>query len=146
MSPMLHLCHGHHLPRHLAATFVNGRYYRRTFSAVAPYTIVGKWPTRRFVMAGRNKKATPAKNRRPQSFLLGSSKRPLLSHEDQCSFLKLRACCIGLLALRYSRSATRSFTSSLGTRSIVACLHWSSGLHKHHHLKATWRRDLVAQE
>ena len=36
---------------------------------------------------GKKKKATPAKNRRPQSCLLGSSKRPLRSQEDRCSLL-----------------------------------------------------------
>ena len=85
-----------------------------------------KGANKKICHGGKKKKVTPAKNRRPQSCLLGSSKRPLRSQEDRCSLLKLPfertsgcACCIGLLALRYSRSATRSFTSSPGTRSIA---------------------------
>ena len=151
MSPMQSLRDTLSMPRHLPTAFINGRYHCRTCSQVAPHTILGKWPTRRFVMAGREKKATPATNRRPQSSLLGSSRRPFRSHEDRSSFLELPfqrtsecACCIGL------HYATRAAPPDPLPHHQEHDRPWHvsiSGLNKHHHFhKSTWRRYLVAQQ
>ena len=70
------------MPRHLPAEFFKGRFYRRTFSQVAPHTILGKWPTRRFVMAEGKK--TPHQPR------IGALKALCWDHQEvHCEVMKI---------------------------------------------------------
>ena len=50
----------------LACRIYRRPYCRRTFSQAAPHTIMGQWPTRRFVIVGRKKENPPSKLHQPR--------------------------------------------------------------------------------